>query len=191
MSLRVLITNFTLSGRSGSELYVWDLATALLARGHHPIVFSPVLGPLARDLREATVPVVSSLADVSVAPDVIHGHHNLEIMRAVLHFPGVPAVRVCHGWSDERVQPFPRILRYVAVDDTVRDRMVGEWGVPAARMQVSAQLRQSGQVSAARSAARDARTRAGLQQRRRAARPGRAGRLRGQGHLGGRRRGER
>ncbi len=136
MSLRVLITNFTLSGRSGSELYVWDLATALLARGHHPIVFSPVLGPLARDLREATVPVVSSLADVSVAPDVIHGHHNLEIMRAVLHFPGVPAVRVCHGWSDERVQTFPRILRYVAVDDTVRDRMVGEWGVPAARMQV-------------------------------------------------------
>lgn len=136
MSLRVLITNFKLSGRSGSELYVWDLATALLARGHRPIVFSPVLGRLARELREATVPVVSDLRGVSAAPDVIHGQHNLETMRAVLHFPGVPAVRVCHGWSDERPVQFPRIRQFVAVDDTVRDRMIGEWGVPAARVQV-------------------------------------------------------
>jgi hypothetical protein len=57
-------------------------------------------------------------------------------MTALLHFPGVPAVRVCHGWSDEPIQQFPRILRYVAVDHTVRDRMVSEWGVPADRVRV-------------------------------------------------------
>ncbi len=135
--LRVLLTNATISTRTGSELYVWDLATGLLARGHHPVVYAPVLGQLAGDLRSVTIPVVSDLRQVSDAPDVIHGHHNHELMTALLHFPGVPAVRVCHGWADEPVQQFPRILRYVAVDHTVRDRMVSEWGVPADRVRVS------------------------------------------------------
>jgi hypothetical protein len=136
MGLRVLLTNFQLSLRSGSELYVWDLATSLLARGHDPLVYAPTLGRLAHELRNATIPVVDDLRQVSAAPDLIHGHHNHELMTALLHFPRVPAVRVCHGWSDEPVQQFPRILRYVAVDHTVRDRMVSEWGVPADRVRV-------------------------------------------------------
>jgi glycosyltransferase involved in cell wall biosynthesis len=136
MSLRILITNAWLSGRSGSELYVWDLATALLKRGHTPIVYSPVLGPLADQLRAATIPVVDDLANVATVPDLIHGHHNHELMTSLLHFPGVPAVRVCHGWRDERPQLFPRILRFLCVDHTVRDRVVCEWGVPPAQVQV-------------------------------------------------------
>jgi glycosyltransferase involved in cell wall biosynthesis len=136
MSLRILITNAWLSGRSGSELYVWDLATALLKRGHTPIVYSPVLGPLAEALRAATIPVVDDLANVTTVPDLIHGHHNHEIMTSLLQFPGVPAVRVCHGWRDERPQLFPRILRFLCVDHTVRDRVVCEWGVPPAQVQV-------------------------------------------------------
>jgi glycosyltransferase involved in cell wall biosynthesis len=136
MGLRVLLTNFAIATRSGSELYVWDLANGLLARGHDPVVYAPTLGRLADELRTATIPVVADLRQVSAAPDLIHGHHNHELMTALLHFPGVPAVRVCHGWSDEPIQRFPRILRYVAVDHTVRDRMVSEWGVPADRVRV-------------------------------------------------------
>jgi hypothetical protein len=86
MSLRILITNAWLSGRSGSELYVWDLATALLRRGHTPIVYSPVLGPLAAELRAATIPVVDDLSNVATVPDLIHGHHNHEIMTALCSF---------------------------------------------------------------------------------------------------------
>jgi len=134
--MRVLLTNYTIATRSGSELYVWDLASGLLARGHEPIVYAPHLGRLADDMRAATIPVVSDLGQVTAAPDVIHGHHNHELMIALLRFPRVPAVRVCHGWSDEPVQRFPRILRYVAVDETVRSRMVSEWGVPADRVRV-------------------------------------------------------
>lgn len=136
MGLRVLLTNYTIATRSGSELYVWDLATGLRARGHDPVVYAPTLGRLAHELRAATIPVVTDLQQVSAAPDLIHGHHNHELMTALLHFPRVPAVRVCHGWWDEPVQQFPRILRYVAVDHTVRDRMVSEWGVPADRVRV-------------------------------------------------------
>ena len=132
----MLLTNRTLARRSGSELYVWDLANGLRARGHDPVVYAPTLGPLAHQLSVATIPVVNDLRRVSVAPDVIHGQHNHELITALLNFPGVPAVRVCHGWGDQPVQQFPRILRYVAVDETVRDRMVSEWGVPADRVHV-------------------------------------------------------
>jgi hypothetical protein len=96
--LRILLTNTTLGDRGGSSLYIRDVATALLARGHHPIVYSPLLGTVAEDLRIATVPVVDNLDAVGVAPDVIHGQHHMETMTALLHFPGVPAVFCCHGW---------------------------------------------------------------------------------------------
>ena len=108
MGLRILLTNYTLGARSGSELYVQDLAMGFLARGHHPVVYARTLGPLAHQLRNATIPVVDDLRQVTAPPDVIHGHHNHELMTALLRFPCVPAVRVCHGWSDAPVQRFWR-----------------------------------------------------------------------------------
>lgn len=44
VGMRVLITNNTLAGRAGSELYVRDLALALLRRGHTPLAYSTNLG---------------------------------------------------------------------------------------------------------------------------------------------------
>jgi len=133
---RVLLTNFRLATRTGSELYVSDLARGLLERGHTPIVYSTVLGPLAERLRSATIPVVDDLGSLGAPPDVIHGQHNHELLTALLHFPGVPAVRFCHGWHDDLPQPFPRIRRYVCVDDTTHDRVVFEAGIPEARTRV-------------------------------------------------------
>ena len=81
--LRILITNHFLRARTGSELYVCELATSLLRLGHTPIVFSPQLGPTARELRSATVPVVDNLEAISTAPDLIHGQHHVETMTAL------------------------------------------------------------------------------------------------------------
>src|SRR5205823_6390907 len=124
--LRILITNNSLAMRAGSELYVRDLATALLARGHTPIAYSTELGDVARELRAATVPVIDDLEALGAAPDLIHGQHHLETMTAILRFPGVPAIYVCHGWAPWQEAPprSPRILRYVAVDHACRDRLV-------------------------------------------------------------------
>jgi hypothetical protein len=75
---------------------------------------------------------------VGEAPDIIHGHHGLETLTALLAFPRVPAVSVCHswvGWADEPV-PFPRIHRYLAVDDTCRHRLVSEHGITPERVDV-------------------------------------------------------
>lgn len=136
--LRILITNHFLRGRTGSELYVCELATSLLRRGHTPIVYSPQLGPTARELRKATVPVVDNLDAVGSPPDLIHGQHHVETMSALLCFPNTPAVFFCHGWLpwEETPPQHPRILRYVAVDDTCFDRLVSESGIPEERVSV-------------------------------------------------------
>lgn len=136
--LRVLLTNRILSHRTGTELYIRDVASGLLRRGHLPVVYSPHLGPLAAEIRAGTIPVVDDLAKVGEAPDIIHGHHGLETLTALLAFPGVPAVSVCHswvGWADEPVV-FPRIRRYLAVDHTCRHRLVSEHGIPPERVDV-------------------------------------------------------
>ncbi len=129
--LRVLLTNNTLAGRAGSELYVRDVATALLALGHRPVAYSSSLGEVAAELRRATVPVVDDLDRLGEPPDLIHGHHHVETMTALLRFPDTPAVYFCHGWVPWEELPlrFPRIRRYVAVDHTCRDRLVVEGGV--------------------------------------------------------------
>lgn len=136
--LSILITNRSLAVRGGSEAYVRDLATGLLERGHTPIAYSTRLGDMARDLRAATVPVVDDLGALGAPPDLIHGQHHLETMTALLRLPGVPAVYFCHGWLPwEEVPPrFPRILRYVAVDETCRDRLLFEHAIPEDRIRV-------------------------------------------------------
>lgn len=130
-SLRVLLTNNTLAERAGSELYVLDLARALMVRGHLPVAYSTSLGAVAEELRRATVPVVSDLRDLREAPDIIHGQHHLDAMTAMLHFPEVPAIYICHGWIPWQEEPpkFPTIARYVAVDDLCRERLITR-GIP-------------------------------------------------------------
>ena len=89
-SVRVLITNLVLLGRSGSEMYVQDLALGLSKRGHTPIVYSPRLGTLAQELRVAGIAVTDNLHAVSPEPDLIHGHHNLPTMAAGSVNPSSP-----------------------------------------------------------------------------------------------------
>jgi Glycosyltransferase Family 4 len=136
--LRVLIVNDALDRRAGTEVYVRDLALGLLRRGHTPVVFSTVLGDVARELRAATVPVIDNLNSMAAEPDVIHGHHHIEAMMALLHFSKTPAIHFCHGWISWLDEPphFPRILRYVAVDYTCRDRLVLEAGIPEEKVHV-------------------------------------------------------
>ena len=137
-ALRVLITNHFLRSRTGSELFVYELATNLLRRGHTPIVYSPQLGALARELRDATVPVVDNLDAIGSPPDLIHGQHHVETMTALLRFSNTAAIFFCHGWLpwEETPPKHPRILRYVAVDDTCRDRLLWEHAVSEERLSV-------------------------------------------------------
>ena len=136
--MRILLTNGSLAQFAGTELYTRDVALELRRQGHEPSVFSPLPGPVADQLRDATIPVALRVEQLGVRPDVIHGQHHVVTMSALLAFPGVPAVSVCHGWRpwEEAAPLFPRVRRYVAVDEATRDRLVSECGVPEARARI-------------------------------------------------------
>ncbi len=116
--MRILITNLTLAGRTGTECVVRDLACGLLRAGHQPEVYSPELGPIAGEIVSYGIPVVSSLDRIAEPPDIIHGHHHIQTLQALDRFPTVPGIFVCHdrfAWHDVP-PPDPRIRRTVAVD---------------------------------------------------------------------------
>ena len=137
--LTILIVNATLATLTGTETYVRDLALGLLHKGHKPIVYAPELGQIAEELRDFTIPVVDNLNSVGTVPDIIHGNHNTELMTALLFFGTTPSVFFCHSWTDWISHPpdHPRILAYVAVDDTCCDRLVIERGLSPENVRVN------------------------------------------------------
>jgi hypothetical protein len=129
--MRILITNMQFCGRSGTELYVFELALDLVRQGERPIVYSPKLGPLAEQLKARAVPVVDQLHQVVNPPDIIHGNHLLPTLTALAQFPATPAINVCHdcsAWHD-RPAIHPRVRRHVAVDAACHQRLVEMEGV--------------------------------------------------------------
>lgn len=130
--MKVLLTNNTLADRAGTELYVRDVALELLRLGHQPMAYSTSLGEVAEELRAAGMPVVQALSDLAETPDLIHCQHHYDTATALLWFPETPAVYFCHGavpWEEKPFR-FPQILRYVAVDEPCRERLIAEGGVP-------------------------------------------------------------
>jgi len=130
--MRVLIAGQTLGPIGGVQTYERDLASWLLDHGHSPVVYATELGDAARQLLGRSIPVTDDLRSIAAPIDVIHGDSAVETMAALLHFPNTPALFVCHGWGSlERTTPhFPRILRYVAVDDTCADRLLLREAIP-------------------------------------------------------------
>lgn len=133
---RVLIATYSATSWSGTDLYTRDLALALLRRGWQPVVYATILGAVAEELRQATIPVTNDITRIAAAPDFIHGHHHLETLTALARFPGVPALFVCHdGLTWHSTPPRTRrIAAYIAVDRNCRDRMMLEHAIAEVRI---------------------------------------------------------
>ncbi len=124
--LTVLITDLSPAHAGASNASV-ELAQGLSRRGHRAIVFSPGAAEQSVDaLRRAGVTVVTRLNQVSILPDLIHGQGNVAMVVAMSFFPNCPAIFICHSSNSAADRPplLPRINRYVAVDDTCRDRLL-------------------------------------------------------------------
>lgn len=127
MGLRILITNRALCERTGTELYVRDLAVELARQGHEPLAYAWLLGPIAREMRQLGVRVTGSLLAVGAfRPDVIHGHHTRQTLDALRRFPRVPAIFVCHdhtAWTDVAPRD-PRVRGTFGVSRLCVERLV-------------------------------------------------------------------
>jgi hypothetical protein len=133
MGLTVLIANRYMGWASGTMMGTRDLALELARQGHRPIVYTWLNGHGGRALMSAGIEVVDDLWRIPVRPDVIHGNHSPLVRGALLRFPGVPAVFVCHDPTDpwSATVPMPAIRRYFGVGEVCAKRLLS-MGAPAA-----------------------------------------------------------
>lgn len=131
-SLSILITNGVLAHRSGTEIFVQQLAEALHARGHQVAIYAPQVGELGLDVSARGVAVFDRIADIPAVPDIIHAHHVGPAMAAIAACPGTPAIFVSHSVQSahDAIPDHPNILARFAVSTFVR-RQRASAAIPA------------------------------------------------------------
>jgi hypothetical protein len=136
--LRVLITNFAMTIPGGTQSVTRDLARKLMASAHDVVVYSPLLGAAGEELRKSGIMVVDDLCSVTEPPDVIHGQHSVPTVEAVIRFPHVPVISVCHAWLADIEAPvaLPQVQYYVGVDEACVDRIRHTVGVDPDRIRL-------------------------------------------------------
>ena len=130
--MNILITNVWLVNHAGTEVYVRDLAITLKNRGIHVEVYSPDCGPVAQEIRDAGILVTNNTRELQHQPDLIHAHHFIPTLDAILRFPDTPAVYFLHDRTNPVDTPpkHRNIVKYVAVDYNCLDRLVIDNGIP-------------------------------------------------------------
>jgi glycosyltransferase involved in cell wall biosynthesis len=134
--MHILLTNIWMTGRGGSESVTRDLARGLIALGHSPTVYTPLIGQPGLELGASGVPVIDDLRLLKEPPDVIHGHHSVPTVEAIVRFPRTPVVNVCHAWSFGVEAPvaFPQVQFHVGVDEVCMERIAHARGIDPSRI---------------------------------------------------------
>jgi hypothetical protein len=106
--------------------------------GHQTAIYSPRLGSLVAEARSSGVEVTDDLFSLSQTPDIIHGHHHQPLMQALLRFPMTPAIYICHDATSLEDTPcaFPRIRKYLAVDERCQTRVEQTLGETAGKVDI-------------------------------------------------------
>ncbi len=136
--MNVLLTNYSLDIRFGTEVYIRDLAVELHNRGIHVEVYSPQLGTVAAEIRDAGIHVASSPDQLLLCPDIIHGQHFEPTVNALVCFPDTPAIYFVHDRTNHLDTPVKhsRIIKYLASDHNTLDRLVIDEGIPPEHVSV-------------------------------------------------------
>ncbi|ARU06199.1 hypothetical protein CCO03_17315 [Comamonas serinivorans] len=132
--MHILLAMCVMAHRTGAELFVRDVALALLKRGHTVTVYAPVMGEMVDELRAQCVACITDLRAVAQPPDLIVGNTHDETVACLLRFAGVPAISICHDRTAPHGRPprFTRIRQYIAVDENCAERLYLEHGIARA-----------------------------------------------------------
>ncbi|MHA4808864.1 glycosyltransferase family protein [Flavitalea flava] len=130
--MNILITNIELGHRSGTVVYVFELAIGLKEKGYNVEVYTRKIGETAMDLIKEGIQVTDDPGQLINIPDIIHAHHNLTSIDVLKRFKDVPVLFFLHDrlyFYDIPVKN-PRILKYIAVDYNCLDRLLIEAKIP-------------------------------------------------------------
>lgn len=104
---KVLITNSTIGGRSGTEVWIYEIANWLKNKGIDVLVYAPNLNTVNIKAADS----ISYTTDQDIArlftPDLIHvqhaGHH--KVAELLYSIPNVPVFNLLHGVIDQIEMP--------------------------------------------------------------------------------------
>lgn len=123
---RVLMTNYSVSKRTGTEIYVCDTAQWLQeCAGIEVLIYSPILGDLADEYRRRGVRFTDSISEaLAFGPELVHMQHYFRKEIAALFRmlqPNTPVLNVLHGVAPKYEEPMllRRNVAYVGVSDLI------------------------------------------------------------------------
>lgn len=130
--MNILITNIELSHRSGTVVYVYELAFGLKEKGFNVEVYTKKMGETAGDLIKNGIHVTDDVRRLKNMPDIIHAHHNLTTIDVLKRFKDTPVLFFLHDrlYAYDIPVKNPRILKYIAVDYNCLDRLLIDAKIP-------------------------------------------------------------
>jgi hypothetical protein len=136
--MRIVVFNSPMIYLSGGQVNARDWALGLKARGHKVTLFALVAGPLAEEVRQAGISVISDPALMADKPDVLFGYGQNDLVAMIARFPDVPAVQVTQQWGhwEHFPCPLPQVVHHVAVDDINAEMLVNEFGLAREQVRV-------------------------------------------------------
>ncbi len=136
--MNILLTNIWIAKYSGTEVYIRDLAIELKKKGFGVEIFSPILGKLAQEIRQAGIHITDDTRKIKDTPDLIHAHQYLPSMEVICRFPETPLVYFLHDrtYFGDVPPAYSKILKYVAVDYNCLDRLIIDQNIPAEKTDV-------------------------------------------------------
>ncbi len=136
--MKILLTSAYFDRYTGAEVVTRDLAKGLFRAGHQVTIYSPRLGAIVDEIRTSGIAFTDNLFSLADAPEIIHGHHHQPVMEALLRFPMTPAIYLCHDATNPTDEPcaFPRIRKYLAVDERCQARVIQTLGRTAGEVEI-------------------------------------------------------
>jgi hypothetical protein len=136
--MRIVVFNSPMIYLSGGQVNARDWALGLKARGHKVTLFALVAGPLAEEVRQTGISVISDPALMADKPDVLFGYGQNDLVAMIARFPDIPAVQVTQQWGhwEHFPCPLPQVVRHVAVDDINAEMLVNEFGIAREQVRV-------------------------------------------------------
>lgn len=95
--MKILLGNFSFSGRTGSELFTLETALGLRRRGHEVAVLCSLRGPLAGWATRAGVEVGTRVGALRLVPEVMHANSRTPSRLVGQRWPELPQLAHIHG----------------------------------------------------------------------------------------------
>ena len=138
--MKILIANNTLSILGGSETYYLTLAKELKKQGHNVHGYSPLLGIIARKMRENGIECYSGLPNKNYDAIIASHYHIVDSLREA--YPDTPIISVIHSplhivdkfkktWGLEHPAINSRVEQYVAVSEETQEKLKDDYNINA------------------------------------------------------------